>query len=65
VSIVKNAKFQVLCGYIHIFLSVAFVFTTMGQCVVVMDGGCCLMLSSLTPVAHIWFCRQFYLMGLL
>jgi hypothetical protein len=65
VSIVRDAKFHILYEYIHIFLSVAFVFIAMARCVVLMNGGCCLMLSSLTPLAHIWFCRQFYLMGLL
>jgi len=36
-----------------------------GLHVVLMVGGCCLMSSSLTPLAHIWFCTQLYLMGLL
>ncbi len=40
-SIIRNAKFHVLCGYIHIFLSLAFVFTLMGRRVVLMVGGCC------------------------
>jgi hypothetical protein len=65
VSIVKDVKFHLLCGYIHIFLSFAFVFTSMGWCVVLMDDGCRLMSSSLTSFAHVWFCKQFYLMGLL
>jgi hypothetical protein len=64
-SIVKDAKFHLLCGYIHIFLSFVIVFTSMRWRVVLMDGGCCLMSSSLTSLAHIWFCKQFYLMGLL
>jgi hypothetical protein len=64
-SIVKDAKFDLLCGYIHIFLSFAFVFTSMCRRVVLMNGVCCLMSSSLTSLAHIWFCKQFYLMGLL
>jgi hypothetical protein len=61
--LLQDAKFHVLCGYIHSFLSLAFVFTSMGPRLVLMDGGCCLMSSSLTPFAHIWFCRQLYLMG--
>jgi hypothetical protein len=65
VSIVKDAKFHVLFGYIHIFLSFAFVFTSLGWLVVLMDGGCCLMSSLLTPLAHFWFCRQLYLMGVI
>jgi hypothetical protein len=64
-SIVKDANFHLLCGYIHIFLSFVIVFTSMRWHVVLMDGGCCLMSSSLTSLAHIWFCKQFYLMGLL
>jgi len=64
-SIVKDAKFHLLCGYIHIFLSFVIVFTSMCWSVVLMDSGCCLMSSSLTSLAHIWFCKQFYLMGLL
>jgi hypothetical protein len=64
VSIIRDAKFYILCGYIHIFWSLAFVFTSMGWRVVLIDGGCCLMSSSLTPLAHIWFRMQFYFMGL-
>jgi len=59
----KKCKISHFSGYIHIFLSLAFVFTSIG--VVLMDGGCCLMSSSLTPLAHIWFCRQLYFIGLL
>jgi hypothetical protein len=39
--------------------------TSIGHRVVLMDGGCCLMSSSLAPLAHIWFCNQLYVMGLL